>query len=127
MSIDEKVFSVIAGSKCKFSLLNLIGFLSLSQLYCILNALIKIAQRKKESRIYITQQYSLGDLLNRFDNFKPLLLITLLQGFSRFFSTTWSSASILTAPFLPLKTSHPCSLLKPLNNQMCGLIVLISK
>lgn len=58
----EKIFSVITCSKCKFDLLNLVSLLSLSQFYCILSALIKVAQRKQESRIYIIQQYSLGDL-----------------------------------------------------------------
>lgn len=45
--MDGKVFSVITCSKCKFSLLNLVGLLSLSQFYFILSALIKVAQRKK--------------------------------------------------------------------------------
>lgn len=45
--MDRKGFSVITCSKCKFNLLNLAGFISLSQFYCILSALIKVTQIKK--------------------------------------------------------------------------------
>lgn len=57
--MDGRVFGVITCSKCKFSLLNLVGLLFLSQFYCILSALIKVAQRKKAEYI-LPSNTSLG-------------------------------------------------------------------
>lgn len=58
--MDRKDFNVITCSKCKFSLLNLVGLHSLARFYCILSALINIAQTEKAEDI--TQQSILVDL-----------------------------------------------------------------